>query len=377
MRARLRGRRRAALREVDDEPMSKDRTDRRYAAPDPTSSVASEPDALRRALERMCFLEWRLEQMEATLAGERRQASHKEVALAEAASREASVAARVHELTERLAATIRENALLADRLAHADGTRATLESRLEQSTAQTSAESTELARALLAERQRAEVKARALSAAQERLEVLERAHDRFFQRLVYWQQAVRDGDPEAVDMAEFISELRAEIVRLSSENMLAAMREENLRRSLETAGIDPEAALASAGLEPPAPSLTGIEARGRDLLQAAPRAGGGEAAKAARWSPSTALPTPSDSPSVAPASRAPSESWFDAQGDLGAASGDTTLPGEVGLSMDALRGAALSHHDGRLALEALADPARRGSALRLYAELFVRDRGRR
>ncbi|MCB9646566.1 MAG: hypothetical protein H6730_08225 [Deltaproteobacteria bacterium] len=76
---------------------------------------------------------------------------------------------------------------------------------------------------------------RALADARQRLDVLERAHAEFFLRLESWQRLL-GRDPDRIDLAEFISDLRGEIVRLSEEQVRAHRRETRLRLALVEAG---------------------------------------------------------------------------------------------------------------------------------------------
>lgn len=198
--------------------------------------------ALGAALERICFLEWRLEQMESVLADERRTVRDLREQLAEAASRESEAAARNAALEERLADAKREMVALGDRTAHADAERSALERRMETSGRDTAKEIAELCRKLEHEQARAESQKRALEHARERVTSLERARESFFARLIEWQQLARTDD---VDLAEFIAELRSEIMTLAAKNEEAAAREESLLERIEQAQVpEPEPAPA-------------------------------------------------------------------------------------------------------------------------------------
>jgi HEAT repeat protein len=213
-------------------------------------------DSLSSALERICFLEWRLEQMEAVIADERRTVRELRERVAEGAQREAEAARRVADLEERLAEARREVIALADRTAHADAERSLLERRMQSNGRDTSREMAELCRKLEREKERAEQKSRALEHARERLNELERSRESFFLRLIEWQKMARADD---VDLAEFIAELRGEIARLAADNEAAQAREESLLDALAKSQL-PEPAheeeamprfLASVGSERP------------------------------------------------------------------------------------------------------------------------------
>lgn len=189
------------------------------------------------ALERICFLEWRLEQMESVLADERRTVRDLREQLAEAATRESEGARRIAALEERLADAKREMVALGDRTAHADAERTALERRMESSGRETAKEIAQLCRKLEHEQTRAETQMRALEHARERVASLERARESFFARLIEWQQLARADD---VDLAEFIAELRSEIMTLAARNEEAAVREEQLLEQIERAEIPEE-----------------------------------------------------------------------------------------------------------------------------------------
>jgi HEAT repeat protein len=55
---------------------------------------------------------------------------------------------------------------------------------------------------------------------------------------------VRHGDPDAVDLSEFIAALRGDILELEHRNVLAAEREAELREQLERVGVAAQASAA-------------------------------------------------------------------------------------------------------------------------------------
>jgi hypothetical protein len=67
--------------------------------------------------------------------------------------------------------------------------------------------------------------------------------------VVEWQRAVRHGDTEAVDLAEFIASLRRAVLDLERDNALGERREAALREQLEQATAP--AAMPAVTPEPP------------------------------------------------------------------------------------------------------------------------------
>jgi HEAT repeat protein len=65
-----------------------------------------------------------------------------------------------------------------------------------------------------------------------------------------WQQSVRHGDAEAIDLAEFIGGLQGEILDLEHRNALGERREEELRQQLERVASDRIAGSSAAPEEP-------------------------------------------------------------------------------------------------------------------------------
>jgi hypothetical protein len=70
-----------------------------------------------------------------------------------------------------------------------------------------------------------------------RIEELMATRETLLTRVAEWQSVVRQGDPEAVDLSEFIAALRGDILELEHRNVLAAERETELREQLERAGV--------------------------------------------------------------------------------------------------------------------------------------------
>src|SRR4029077_18980445 len=68
-----------------------------------------------------------------------------------------------------------------------------------------------------------------------RVDELVASRETLLTRVVEWQRAVRAGDPEALDLAEFIASLRHAVLDLERDNALGERREAALREQLEQA----------------------------------------------------------------------------------------------------------------------------------------------
>src|SRR5213596_4317475 len=66
-----------------------------------------------------------------------------------------------------------------------------------------------------------------------RVDELVATRETLLTRVVEWQHAVRHGDTEAVDLAEFIGSLRRAVLDLERDNALGERREAALREQLE------------------------------------------------------------------------------------------------------------------------------------------------
>jgi hypothetical protein len=107
--------------------------------------------------------------------------------------------------------------------------------------------------------------------------------------VVEWQHAVRHGDTEAVDLAEFIASLRRAVLDLERDNALGERREASLRAQLEQATAPPPAAVTpEPPLQPPADDLVAALAAAQnpqdqvELLLRLGRRGGDDAFYAVR-----------------------------------------------------------------------------------------------
>jgi hypothetical protein len=95
------------------------------------------------------------------------------------------------------------------------------------------------------QRERALASQRALADLRARVEELVASRETVLTRVAEWQRSLEAGDDDALDLAEFISALRRDILELEHRNVLSERREAELRARWE----------AAASLEPPAPSL--------------------------------------------------------------------------------------------------------------------------
>src|SRR6185503_12208194 len=138
---------------------------------------------------------------------------------------------------EELAQAREEAASLHRRLEHSEALRAEVEGRLFESGARDdTAELARLRRELLAERQRSISYETTVSGLRARVDELIASRETLLARVVEWQRTVRLGDAESVDLGEFISALRREILELEHRTLMGERREAGLREQLELAG---------------------------------------------------------------------------------------------------------------------------------------------
>jgi HEAT repeat protein len=121
-----------------------------------------------------------------------------------------------------------------------------------------------------------------------RIEELTATRETLLTRVAEWQSVVRQGDPEAVDLSEFIAALRGDILELEHRNAVVAEREAELREQLQRAGIAAEAndestqraaadhESAEAPQEHETPAAASEPAPSDDLAAALAEAGGSE-----------------------------------------------------------------------------------------------------
>lgn len=232
---------------------------------DEQEAVGFAVSAAQDAADRTFLLECRLDQLHSALQSARAEADLARHRLAESVAREADYARRAADSLAELAAAREEVATLHRRLEHSDALRAETEGRLLEAGARDeAAELARLRREAREERRRADASESTLKALRSRIEELTTTRETLLTRVAEWQSVVRQGDPDAVDLSEFIAALRGDILELEHRNAVAAEREAELRAQLERAG------LAAAG-----------GASGADVTEAAFDAHVGEAARAA------------------------------------------------------------------------------------------------
>jgi hypothetical protein len=211
-------------------------------------ATAAPGGATGNAADRTFLLECRLDQLHSALQSARAEADVCRTRLAESAAREADQARRALALHEELASAREEIAALHRRLEHSEALRAESEGRLLESGARDeAAELSRLRRKVKTETQRADVNERTFSDLRARIEELTATRETLLTRVAEWQSLVRSGDPEAVDLSEFIAALRGDILDLEQKNVAAEKREAELREQLERAVAAAEA--------PPAPHV--------------------------------------------------------------------------------------------------------------------------
>src|SRR5688572_201851 len=209
-------------------------TDEKDAVESPPAAGAAYPETA----DRTFLLECRLDQLHSALQSARGEADLCRTRLAESAAREADHARRALALHEELAAAREEVAVLHRRLEHSEALRAETEGRLLESGARDeAAELSRLRRRVKTERKRAVASERTLTDLRSRIEELTATRETLLTRVAEWQALVRQGDPDAVDLSEFIAALRGDIMELEQKNLAAERREAELREQIEVAGM--------------------------------------------------------------------------------------------------------------------------------------------
>ena len=234
------------------------------------------------------LLECRLEQLRGALDEARADADQARVRLAEAAAREAGETRRLSLLQDEVARAREEVAALHRRLEHSEALRAKLQGHLFESEPRDDAkELVRLRREVAAARERIAGSEQTASQLRARVDELVASRETLLTRVVEWQRAVRHGDTEAVDLAEFIASLRRAVLDLERDNALGEHREAALREQLEQATA-PEATPAVTPERPPADDLVTALAAAQspqdqvDLLLRLGRRGGDDAFYAVR-----------------------------------------------------------------------------------------------
>ncbi len=202
--------------------------------------------------DRTLLLECRLEQLRGALDEARAEADQARIRLAEAAAREAGETQRLSVLQDEVARAREEVAGLHRRLEHSEALRARLQGHLFESEGKGDAqELVRLRREVAAARERIAASEQTAPQLRARVDELVASRETLLTRVVEWQRAVRHGDTEAVDLAEFIASLRRAVLDLERDNALGEGREAALREQLEQATAPPPAAMPAVTTEPP------------------------------------------------------------------------------------------------------------------------------
>jgi hypothetical protein len=204
--------------------------------------------------DRTLLLECRLEQLRGALDEARAEADQARIRLAEAAAREAGETQRLSVLQDEVARARAEVAALHRRLEQSEALRAKLQGHLIESEPREDAqELVRLRREAAAARERIAASEQTASQLRARVDELVASRETLLTRVVEWQRAVRAGDTEAVDLAEFIASLRRAVLDLERDNALGERREAALREQLEQATA-PSAVPPPPSPVPPPPS---------------------------------------------------------------------------------------------------------------------------
>src|SRR6266576_1064852 len=219
----------------------------------PRRSGVSPGPAAPTGSDRTLLLECRLEQLRGALDEARAEADQARIRLAEAAAREVGETQRLSVLQDEVARARAEVAALHRRLEHSEALRAKLQGHLFESEGKGDAqELVRLRREVAAARERIGASEQTASQLRARVDELVASRETLLTRVVEWQRAVRHGDTEAVDLAEFIASLRRAVLDLERDNALGERREAALREQLEQA-IAPSAVPPSPVPPPPFP----------------------------------------------------------------------------------------------------------------------------
>jgi len=202
--------------------------------------------------DRTLLLECRLEQLRGALDEARAEADQARIRLAEAAAREAGETQRLSVLQDEVARARAEVAALHRRLEHSEALRAKLQGHLFESEPKGDAqELVRLRREMAAARERIAASEQTASQLRARVEELAASRETLLTRVVEWQGAVREGDTEAVDLAEFIGSLRRAVLDLERDNALGQRREAALREQLEQTTGTPAVPRPPSPVPPP------------------------------------------------------------------------------------------------------------------------------
>lgn len=229
--------------------------------------------------ERILLLECRLEQLRSALDEARSEADSVRMKLAEGAVREADQARRHSLVHQELAEARAEIASLRERLDRSEALRAELEGHLFEAGARgDAAELVRLRREVMAQRQRSIVSERTSARLRARADELLMSRETLLTRVAEWQRLVQREGPAAADLAEFMAELRRDILHLEHRNAAGERQEAALRQRLVRAGLDPDASPEGvsriAEAPPPVPAgpseSAQAEAPARTVIDSAP-----------------------------------------------------------------------------------------------------------
>jgi chromosome segregation ATPase len=171
-------------------------------------------------------------------------------------------------LQDEVARAREDVAALHRRLEHSEALRAKLQGHLFESEPQGDAqELVRLRREVAAAREHIAGSEQISSQLRARVEELAASRETLLTRVVEWQQAVRLGDTEAVDLAEFIASLRRAVLDLERDNALGERREAALRQQLEQQVTAPEAKRPAA--DDLGEALTAVDAENPSVRAAA------------------------------------------------------------------------------------------------------------
>ncbi|HET9948544.1 MAG TPA: hypothetical protein VFQ22_06460 [Longimicrobiales bacterium] len=275
----------------------------KYAGRETTGAV---PPGTAAALEadRAFLLECRIEQLRAAVVEARAEADRARTRLAEAAAREADRARREAQLHEELAAAREEVASLHRRLEQSEALRAELEGHLFEAGAREDAEElVRLRREVAAERERADANERTVAYLRNRVDDLVTTRETLLTRVVEWQRLVRQGDDEAIDLAEFIAGLRGDILQLEHHN--AQLEHHNAELEHHGAAAERREARDSALLgevgEPAASATEATEAAREAAAEADEASAAGETAPVVAEKPPVVVDDAPAAPDAAPA----------------------------------------------------------------------------
>jgi hypothetical protein len=203
---------------------------------------------------RIFLLECRMEQMRAKIEEARAEAHRARALLAESTAREADHARRQRLLHEEVAAAREELGQLHHRLEHSEALRAGLEGRLFESTRPEDAgELVRLRGEVAAHRDLTAAGQQTIADLRARVAHLTASRETLLSRVAEWQLAAREGNGDAIDLAELIAMLSRDILELEHRSVTAERREGELREQLLEAGAQGyvrSSAAETAAIEP-------------------------------------------------------------------------------------------------------------------------------